>query len=92
MSACIIASYDVHNEPDYLTYIEGVVPLLQKHCAEILVEGPGAQALEGEARRINVDRRFESEEVAKKWYDDPEYGPVKQICLEELLQAVEERS
>lgn len=92
MSACIIASYDVDNEPDYPTYIEGVVSLLQKHCAKILVEGPGAQALEGEARQINVVLRFESEEVAKKWYGDPEYGPVKQICPEELLQALEERS
>ena len=41
-----------------------------------------ATTLEGQGRGVNVVLRFESEEAAMNWYNDPDYGPVKQIRLD----------
>jgi uncharacterized protein (DUF1330 family) len=37
MSAYIIASYDIADSETYSAYLPGVVPLLAKHGAEVLV-------------------------------------------------------
>jgi len=58
-----------------------VVPLLEKHGAEILVADYDARALEGDKRSVYVVLRFESEEAALGWYDDPAYDPVRKIRL-----------
>ena len=58
------------------------MPLLQKHNAEILVADYEAKTIEGQGRGVNVVIRFESEEAAMNWYNDPDYGPVKQIRLD----------
>lgn len=81
MSVYIIASYDITDPKGYEGYVPGVVPLLQKHGAEVLVADYEAEALEGHAHGVNVVLRFPSEEAARKWYNDPDYGPVKQIRL-----------
>ncbi len=41
-----------------------------------------SEALEGDARNVNVVLKFESEAAARNWYNDPAYGPVKQIRLD----------
>ena len=61
MSAYIIASYDIVDPKGYEGYVPGVVPLLQKHGAEILAAEYDAQPLEGEKRSVYVVLRFESE-------------------------------
>ena len=81
MSAYIIASYDIVEPEGYEGYVPGVVPLLEKHGAEILVAEYDAQPLEGEKRGVYVVLRFESEEAALGWYDDPAYEPVRKIRL-----------
>lgn len=81
MAAYIIVSYDIDDQQAYEPYVPGVVQTLQKHNAEILVADYEAQSIEGQARGVNVVLRFESEEAAMNWYNDPEYGPVKQIRL-----------
>ena len=82
MSAYIIASYDIVDEEGYQGYVPGVVPLLAKHSAEILVADMEAKALEGEKRSVYVVLRFESQEAALRWYNDPDYAPVKKIRLD----------
>lgn len=82
MAAYIIASYDVVDPEGYKAYVPGVVPLLAKHGAEILVADFDAKALEGEKRSNYVVLRFESEAAALTWYNDPEYEPVKKIRLD----------
>ena len=82
MAVYFIASYDIEDPEGYKTYVPGVVPLLQKYKAEILVADYGAATVEGKARGVNVVLRFESEEAAMNWYNDPDYGPVKQIRLD----------
>lgn len=81
MSVYVIGEYDVVDPKGYEGYVPGIRPLLQKHGAEILVADYEAKALEGQARGVNVVLKFESEEAARNWYNDPAYGPVKQIRL-----------
>lgn len=81
MSVYVIAGYDIDNPAGYEGYVEGVLPLLRKHGAEILVADFDAKALEGRAPGVNVVLRFDSEQAARNWYNDPDYVPVKQIRL-----------
>ena len=82
MAAYFIVSYDITDPDAYAEYPPGVIPLLQKHGAEILVADYEARAVEGEARGVNVVLRFETEEAAMNWYNDPEYNAVKQVRLD----------
>ncbi len=81
MTAYIIASYDIVDTKAYEGYVPGVVPLLQKHGAEILVAEYDAQVIEGDKRNVYVVLKFKSEEAALGWYNDPAYEPVKKIRL-----------
>jgi uncharacterized protein (DUF1330 family) len=81
MSAYVIGSYDIADAKGYEGYVPGVVPLLQKHGAEIIVASYDAQALEGERRDVYVVLKFASEEAALAWYNDPDYAAVKKIRL-----------
>ena len=82
MAAYFIASYDIAHPKGFEPYVPQVLPLLQKHGAQIVVADYGAQALEGQARGVTVVLRFESEAAARAFYDDPAYEPVKRIRLE----------
>ncbi len=87
MSVYIIASYDIEDPEEYEGYVPGVVPLLQKHGAETLVADYEAKTLEGQSRGVNVVLKFESEEAAMKWYNDPDYAPVKKIRIDSTKNA-----
>lgn len=82
MSAYVIATYDIVDASGYEGYVPGVVPLLEKHGAEILVAEYDAQVLEGKKQGVYVVLRFESEQAALDWYNDPAYEPVKKIRLD----------
>ena len=77
MAVYFIGSFDVADPQEYEGYVPGVVPLLEKHGAEVLVADYDPQSLEGEARGVNVVFRFESEEQLLGFYNDPEYEPLK---------------
>jgi uncharacterized protein (DUF1330 family) len=81
MAVYVIATYDIADPKGYEGYVPGVLPLLQKHGAEILAADYEAKVLEGKAAGVNVVLKFDSEDAARKWYNDPAYGPVKQIRL-----------
>lgn len=87
MSAYIIASYDITDDEGYAGYRPGVGPLLEKHGAEILVADMNAQALEGDPRSMFVVLRFESEEAALGWYNDPAYEPFKKMRIDASANA-----
>ncbi|MDH4107620.1 MAG: DUF1330 domain-containing protein [Gammaproteobacteria bacterium] len=82
MAAYIIVSYDIVDPDRYSDYVPGVLPLLLKHGAEVLVADSDAQLLEGEKRGVYVVLKFESDEAALAWYNDPEYAPVRKIRLD----------
>ena len=79
MAAYIGAFYDIANVDLYQGYVPGVIPLLQKHGAEVLVADYETQALEGQKRSVCVVLKFQSEAAALAWYNDPDYAPVKKI-------------
>ena len=81
MSVYVIGTYDIIDPKGYEGYVPGVLPLLEKHGAKILVADFEARALEGRAPGVNVVLQFDSEEAARRWYNDADYGPVKQIRL-----------
>jgi uncharacterized protein (DUF1330 family) len=60
MSIYAIATYDIDRK-GYEGYVFGVLPLLQKRGAEILVADYEAEALEGRAPGVNVVLKFDSE-------------------------------
>jgi uncharacterized protein (DUF1330 family) len=79
MPAYVIAQYDIVDPKAYESYVAGVVPLLQKHGAELLVADRDSDAWEGRKPGVIVVLKFASEKAARDWYNDPAYGPVKQI-------------
>ena len=78
----MIVSYDVVDAKKYEGYVPGVLPLLTKHGAEVVVADYDVRVLEGEKRGVYVVLRFPSEEAAMGFYDDPDYEPVRKIRLE----------
>ena len=82
MAAYIIVSYDVVDGDAYEAYVPGVGPTLAAHGAEVLVASSDVQALEGEKKNVYVVLRFDSDEAALNWYNDPAYQPFKKIRLE----------
>ncbi len=79
MSVYFIVSYDIKDPEGYESYVPAVVPLLQEHGAEILVADYDVKAIEGEKHGVYVVLRFDSEEAALAWYNDPAYEPVRKI-------------
>ena len=82
MSAYILVRYDVVDPKGYQSYVEGVLPLLAKHGAEILVVEQDAVELEGEKQGTYIVLKFDSEESALAWYNDPDYASVKKLRLD----------
>lgn len=82
MAVYVIACYDITDPEGFEAYGPGVMPLLQKHGAEVLAADYESEPLEGKPRKVTVVLRFASEEAARKWYNDPAYGPVRQIRLD----------
>lgn len=65
----------------YEPYVPSVLPILEKHGAEILAADFTATALEGKPPSVQVILKFASEEAALAWYHDPEYTRVKQVRI-----------
>jgi len=82
MSVYWIGVYDIADEAGYQRYLEGALPNLQKHNVEILVADPTARCKEGSPRQMAVVLRFDSEEHAMAWYNDPEYQPLLKLRLD----------
>ena len=82
MPVYFIVGYDIEDPELFEGYVPGVMPLLQKHGVEVLVADFEATTIEGKGRGVNVVLKFESEAAAMKWYNDPDYEPVKKIRLD----------
>ena len=79
MSVYVIVSYDIKDPEGYEGYVPAIVPLLEEHGAEILVADYDVKPMEGEKHGVYVVLRFDSEEAALAWYNDPAYEPVRKI-------------
>jgi uncharacterized protein (DUF1330 family) len=71
----MIANLVVEDEKGYLEYEKGFFPLLKKHGGEFVTFDDSPHTFEGDAPRTGrvIIFQFPSEEVAKAWYEDPEY-------------------
>lgn len=81
MSVYVIAIYDIKDQESYNKYLRGVGEVVEKHNGDLLVADFDARRLEGEKRDVYVVLRFESEDAAMGWYDDPAYKPLRDIRL-----------
>tara|TARA_S200000501_G_scaffold377699_1_gene437060 strand:- start:1598 stop:1927 length:330 start_codon:yes stop_codon:yes gene_type:complete len=73
--AYAVANLIINDSDIYRIYEKGLFPILKKYGGELVTFDDSPQTLEGDTPpqgRIII-LKFPSEEVAKKWYLDPEY-------------------
>lgn len=81
MSVYVIAIYDIKDQENYKRYLGGVGEVVEKHNGDLIVADFDARHLEGDKRDVYVVLRFDNEEAAMGWYDDPAYKPLRDIRL-----------
>ena len=81
MAVYFIANYDVEDAKAYEAYVPMVMPVLQKHGAELIAADQGTRSLEGQGGAMTAILKFESEEAAMAWYNDPDYAPALKLRL-----------
>jgi uncharacterized protein (DUF1330 family) len=78
MAAYVLAEVEVTNPDGYKEYSSQVPATIAQYGGRFLVRGEDAEVLEGEWPRIRrVLIEFPSAEMAKKWWDSPEYEKPK---------------
>ena len=81
MAVYLIAEFDLTDPEAFEEYRPIVVPLLQKHGAEILAADYQPTFLEGDSRRACIVMRFGSESAVMEFYNDPAYQPSLKLRL-----------
>ena len=76
MTGYLIANYQITNEEGYQGYLATVGQTIVAHGGEILVAGPGSEAVEGNPGPITVVLKFPSMEALRGWYQSPEYQEI----------------
>lgn len=76
MAGYLIANYRIENPEAYQAYIAAVGPTIAAHGGEILVAGPGSEAVEGDPQPVTVVLKFPSKAAVRAWYDSPEYQKI----------------
>ncbi len=76
MAGYLIANYQITNEEGYQSYIASVGPTIVAHGGEILVAGPGSEAVEGNPGAVTVVLKFPSKDALRTWYDSAEYQEI----------------
>lgn len=73
--AYIVANFVVHDKDEYRKYEKGFFSILKRHNGEFITFDDNPVTLEGADPRTGrmVIFKFPSEEVARRWYEDPEY-------------------
>jgi uncharacterized protein (DUF1330 family) len=82
MSAYIIVDIDIHDSAGLEEYRRLVPTTVAKYGGRFIVRGGKFETLEGHwnPKRLVV-LEFSSGEQAKRWYDSPEYQPLKAMRL-----------
>ena len=79
MSAYLIALEVIEDREEFDKYREKVHPVLSKYNAEIIVSNESVEIMEGEwPYTKTVVIRFPSMEIAKRFYESPEYKEIIQ--------------
>lgn len=71
----VIANFDVLDKDEYRKYEKGFFPILKKHGGSFATYDDNPETFEGDAPRTGrvVIFQFPSEDIARQWYNDPEY-------------------
>ena len=89
MKGYLIANLDIHDQPIFQRYREMVVPIIAKYGGRYIVRGGEVENLEG---HLSFNRlivlEFPSPEVARAFYEGPEYQPVKAIRFQSATSDV----
>ena len=80
MPAYLIANIDVHDPATFETYRQQVPPVIAAFGGRYLARGGEVLAVEGDPglKRV-VILEFPSLEAARRFWDSPEYEPVKRL-------------
>jgi uncharacterized protein (DUF1330 family) len=76
-----IISNDIEDNDACQTYVPGVIPLLEKHGAEIALAGYDALGVQGDRHGVYVAVRFPSEVAARAWHSGPADEEVRRFRL-----------
>ena len=76
MPAYFVFNYQITHREAYDPYLAEVPKTLEAHGAEVLAADFESEAIEGDAKHVTIVLRFPSKEVAKKWYQSPEYQKI----------------
>ena len=76
MAAYLIGNYKVINPEAYQAYPPAVMPTLAAYDVEVLVADFESEVLEGTPNHASVILKFPSKEVARTWYNSPEYQAI----------------
>ena len=75
---CVVLSVKIHDPVKYADYRSMVPASLKKYGGEFIIRGAQTETLEGTwAPERLVVLKFPSKELAKKWWESPEYAPAK---------------
>jgi uncharacterized protein (DUF1330 family) len=89
MTGYLIANIDVRDLETFNNYREKVTPIAASFGGRFLVRCGEFQALEGDLdlKRLLIIE-FPSLEASRRFYDSPEYAPVKRLRLESALSDI----
>ncbi len=76
MAGYLIANYSIENPEGYQAYIAAVGATIGAHGGEVLVAGPGSEAVEGDPKPVTVVLKFPSKAAVRAGYDSPEYQKI----------------
>lgn len=79
--AYIVANFNITDADEYRRYEKGFFPILKRHQGEFFTYDDHSECLEGPepmSGRI-VIFRFPSEQLARAWYQDPEYQALSEF-------------
>ncbi|MFJ8637073.1 DUF1330 domain-containing protein [Streptomyces sp. NPDC093568] len=80
MTAYVVIDLDVNDPAGFQQYVDAVTPLIEKAGARNLLVDDNCVFLEGEWRPTTlVIHEFESKDAARRFWDAPEYQPLKAL-------------
>ena len=79
MAAYLVANIEVTDAAGYDDYRKGVAATIEQYGGRFLVRGGATEALEGAPPKRVVVLEFPSLEQAKRWWDSPEYRPLRDL-------------
>lgn len=80
MAAYVVANVEVRDPERYADYRKGVLATIERYGGRFLARGGATEVLEGAFRPERfVIIEFPSAQVARTWWDSPEYRPLREL-------------